>query len=39
MFPVVAGTNLMANTGVDDELMKQGMDMAVARNGGINNDP
>ncbi|KAK0512982.1 hypothetical protein JMJ35_004999 [Cladonia borealis] len=30
---MVVGTNLMANTGVDDELMKQGMDMAVARNG------
>lgn len=31
---VVAGTNLMANTGVDGELMQQGMEMAVARNGG-----
>lgn len=31
---MVAGTNLMANTGVDGELMQQGMEMAVARNGG-----
>ena len=28
----------MANTGVDDVLMKKGMDMAVARNGGMTND-
>ena len=35
---MVVGTNLMANTGVDDELMKQGIDMAVARNGGMTDD-
>ena len=27
----------MANTGIDGELMQQGMDMAVARNGGKTN--
>ena len=31
---VVGETNLMENTGVDAELMQQGMDMAVARNDG-----
>ena len=35
---MVAGTDLMANSGVDDELKKQGMNMAVARNGGMTKD-
>ena len=34
MNKVVGGTNLMSNSGVDGELMQQGMAMAVERNDG-----
>lgn len=35
---MVKGTNLLVSSGVDGELMKQGIDMAVVRNGGEKHD-